>query len=124
MVSQNRPEVVRLSVFSTMQIPSSIDDNIINEVSSNKLIRNYPNPFSSSTVIEYSNPNKEKVEITIFDMAGRTIKTFGGNLMQSEHGKISWDGTNENGSSIGAGIYFCQLRAGNYTETIKMILLR
>jgi hypothetical protein len=107
-----------------MQIPSSIEDNTSIEVSNNKLIKNYPNPFSSSTVIEYSNPNKEKAEITIFDMAGRTIKTFGGNLMQSEHGKISWDGTNENGSSIGAGIYFCRLRAGNYSETIKMILLR
>jgi hypothetical protein len=107
-----------------MQIPSSIEDNTSIEVSNNKLIKNYPNPFSSSTVIEYSNPNKEKAEITIFDMAGRTIKTFRGNLMQSEHGKISWDGTNENGSSIGAGIYFCRLRAGNYSETIKMILLR
>lgn len=105
-------------------IYSIVAFNTINELSSNKRIRNYPNPFSSSTVIEYSNPNNEEVEITIFDITGRTIKTFKENSMQFDPGKITWDGTNENGSSIDTGIYFCQLSAGKYRETIKLILLR
>ncbi len=107
-----------------MQIPSTIEDISVNEGSGNKQIRNYPNPFSSFTVIEYSKPNEEEVEIRIFDMAGRIIKTFRENSMQGEQGKIPWDGTSENGNAVDSGVYFCQLRAGTYTETIKIILLR
>jgi flagellar hook assembly protein FlgD len=40
-----------------------------------------------------------------------------------EH-QVVWDGKNQHGQTVGSGIYFCRLRAGNHSETVKMVLLK
>lgn len=88
------------------------------------LAQNYPNPFNPRTVIEYSVPRKEQVEIIVFNMLGHSIKT----LVSGEHapGKYIavWDATSDSGSRVSSGVYFYQITAGNYNAIKKMVLLK
>ncbi len=86
--------------------------------------QNYPNPFNPITTIEYGLPEAGDVRIIIRDVSGRTIvnKLFW-NRNPGWH-EFSWDGTNNNGESVGAGIYFCQIQVGLNSEVRKMVLLK
>ena len=84
-----------------------------------RLFQNYPNPFNPSTKIKYSIPKAENVTLKIYDILGRQIKT----LVNEEKpaGKYSVE---FNGSSLPSGVYFYQIKAGNYIKTKKMLLLK
>jgi hypothetical protein len=84
------------------------------------LSQNYPNPFNPSTTISFSLPSKSVVSLKIFDMLGREIATIVNNEMLSA-GNYSkqW-----NAQGCCSGVYFYRLRAGTFTETKKLILLR
>jgi hypothetical protein len=83
------------------------------------LSQNYPNPFNASTVIEYSLPSQTMVSIYIFDILGRKVETLGNSIQEAGHHSIVW-----NGQDKPSGIYFYRLKAGDYCETRKMLLLK
>ncbi|MCU0364677.1 MAG: T9SS type A sorting domain-containing protein [Ignavibacteriaceae bacterium] len=83
------------------------------------LEQNYPNPFNPKTTIRYSIPTQSKVVIKVFDVLGNEIAT----LMDEEKSVGSYELT-WNPSNLPSGIYFYQLKAGNYVNTKKMILLK
>jgi len=122
----NENESVRYANTKSSFVSSGVTgaDLGIYEVTNNKLIKIYPNPFSSFTEIEYSNPNNGKVDIRIYDMSGRIIKTLINETPQIGRQKVIWDGKNENGILVNNGIYFCRMVAGNHSETIKIIYVK
>lgn len=83
------------------------------------LNQNYPNPFNPSTIIKYNIKAASFVELYITDAAGRIVKNLVYSNQQSGNYSISFDG-----SSLASGIYFYTLRAGEFTETKKMILIK
>ncbi len=89
------------------------------------LYQNYPNPFNPSTMIEYNLRERSAVTLEIFDVLGRKIHTPVANETQNAgRHSISWEGKNLTGNHVSSGVYIYQLRANNFVESRKMILLR
>ncbi|HKJ81623.1 MAG TPA: T9SS type A sorting domain-containing protein, partial [Ignavibacteriaceae bacterium] len=83
------------------------------------LSQNYPNPFNPSTVITFSIPKESQVTLKIFNILGQEVKTLVNDSRMP--GKYT---VNFNASSLSSGVYFYALRAGNYFQVKKMMLLK
>jgi len=88
------------------------------------LSQNFPNPFNPITEIRYNLPIDQVVAITVYDLNGRVVKSLINSAQSAGYHKVIWDGTNENGIAISTGIYFYQMRAGDFVEMKKMVLLK
>jgi predicted extracellular nuclease len=84
-----------------------------------KLSQNYPNPFNPSTVITYSIPNESSVSLKIYNMIGQEVKT----LVEENKAPGTYN-VNFNASNLSSGVYFYSLRAGNYYQVKKMMLIK
>ena len=85
---------------------------------------NYPNPFNPTTTISYDLPKWSQVTLGIYDLLGKQIKTLV-NQSQDAGNKIAmWDGTDDLGRPVSAGVYLYQIQAGEFTQTRKMLLLK
>ena len=83
----------------------------------------YPNPFNPYTTLSYYLPNNETVQIKIFDIMGRQVKTF---VMPDQivgYGSIQWNGTNDYDQRVSSGLYLYTIQAGNFRGTKKMVIL-
>ncbi len=87
------------------------------------IVRNYPNPFNPSTIIYFEIPNAENIEIKIFDILGREIRSLFSGFHIAGVGQINWDGRNSFNQGVSAGIYLCQLRTKDHFKVHKMVLL-
>jgi flagellar hook assembly protein FlgD len=88
------------------------------------LAQNYPNPFNASTLIEYVVPSPSHVNIEVFNILGRKIRTLIDESKPAGEYRIRWDGNNSQGQAVSTGIYFYRCRAGSFVETKKMILMK
>ena len=86
--------------------------------------QNYPNPFNPVTTLRYELPEQTHVNITIYDMLGRKVKTLINQTQDAGYRSVIWDSTNNYGKPISAGIYLYQIQAGEYISTKKMVLLK
>ena len=91
---------------------------------SNKLFQNYPNPFNPATAIDYSVAAECRVEIVIYDVGGRRIKTLVNETRAPGIYKAFWDGRNDRGAPVATGLYFYRARIGAYDSVKKMVLLK
>lgn len=95
--------------------------NIGTEVPSGyKLEQNYPNPFNPETNIRFSIPKSSNVTVQVFDITGRLVST----LAKDELVTAGVKEVRFNASNLASGIYFYTLKAGSFTETKKMILVK
>jgi hypothetical protein len=83
------------------------------------LEQNYPNPFNPNTVIKYSIPEVSKVMLKLFNLLGEEVIT----LVNEEKVAGSYE-VEFNASSLPSGVYFYQLKAGDFVDTRKMILIK
>jgi len=83
------------------------------------LVYNYPNPFNSSTTIEYSLPEAGEVTVEVFDLLGRKVETLVNEKQAAGAYKINWNADNQ-----ASGIYFYRIEAGDYQDTRRMMLLK
>ena len=88
------------------------------------LHQNYPNPFNPETIIPYDLPENIFVNITIYDLLGRQVKTLVNQVQNTGFNSIQWNATNDYGEPVSAGIYLYQIQAGTFYQTRKMALLR
>jgi hypothetical protein len=89
-----------------------------------ELAQNYPNPFSNETAISYKLNQQSDVQVTIYDILGREVKTY--SLKQQGTGKhgITWDGKNNLGMKVSSGVYLYKVKSGDETQVKKMVLNR
>lgn len=83
------------------------------------LIKNYPNPFNPSTIIEFSIPRNSDVNIKIFNVLGKSITTLTNGSLQAGSYKLHF-----NAGNLPAGTYFCRVEAGNQVATHKLLLIK
>lgn len=83
------------------------------------LEQNYPNPFNSATVIRYQLPANRHVTLKVYDVLGREVATLVSQELQAGDYRVTWEA-----AAFPSGVYFCQLRAGSFVETKKLVLLR
>ena len=89
-----------------------------------KLNNCYPNPFNPVTTLRYDLPENGLVNITIYDMMGRQVKTLINGSQTAGYKTIQWNATNNVGQPVSAGLYLYTIQAGDFRETKKMILLK
>lgn len=88
------------------------------------LRQNFPNPFNDRTLIRFKINSLAKVEIDVFDINGRRVKTLLTEDMEPGIYKISWNGISDNGEKVGTGIYFCRLSIDHNNIYRKMLYLK
>ena len=114
-----------LQEFKQRYIDAGGSDNIVLTVidhgqdipSSYALSQNYPNPFNPSTTINFSIPANRFVSLKIYDIIGREIATLVNQNLSPGYYTVRW-----NASGYSSGVYFYQLRSGNFTQTKKLLL--
>jgi len=86
--------------------------------------QNYPNPFNPSTTISYELPAQSDVSIIVYDVLGQAVATLTSEHQTAGYQTVQWDGTNSQGLQVGAGMYLYTIKANQYVDTRKMILLK
>ena len=94
-----------------------------------RLLQNYPNPFNPETWIPYQLASDAVVTLNIYDTKSMLVRQLDLGYQQAGYytdrlQAAYWDGRNHLGESVGSGIYFYQLRAGDYTTMRKMVILK
>lgn len=100
------------------------DLDAIEPVYITKLYNNYPNPFNSSTTIEFSLESELPVSLQVFNLKGQLIDTLTEETYSQGKHSILWNGKHSKGKSVASGIYFFKMRAGGYSLTNKMVLIQ
>lgn len=100
---------------------SNITTNLISENIPKDFIlyQNYPNPFNPSTTISFQLPKPEFIELKIIDPLGREIETLVSSYLNSGKYSFIW-----NAENIPTGIYFYKIKAGNFSDTKKMLIIK
>jgi hypothetical protein len=88
------------------------------------LNQNAPNPFISNTTFRYGLPVSTQVNIKIYDIAGRLVKSLVNEKKKAGYYTINWKGKDSNNRKVSSGIYFYRIKAGNYEKTRKMVFFR
>ncbi len=88
------------------------------------LSQNYPNPFNPTTKIQFGLPLRENVQITIYDVLGREIRQLVKESYDAGLYSVQWDGKNSAGKQVATGMYVYQIRAGQFVQTKKMLLMK
>ncbi|MCK9281312.1 MAG: S8 family serine peptidase [Melioribacteraceae bacterium] len=88
------------------------------------LYQNYPNPFNPETTIRFALPEKANVEIAIYNILGQRVKLFNKENSPAGYHVIKWNSRNDHNVQLASGVYIYQIKAGNYVNQKKMILLK
>jgi len=89
-----------------------------------QLFQNVPNPFNPSTSIRFTIARASHVELRVYAASGALVRTLVEGGMPGGTSVVTWDGTNDAGSSAASGVYFYRLRVDKATLSRKMLLLR
>ena len=93
-------------------------------VSKYQLNQNYPNPFNPITSLRYDLPEDGLVNITVYDMMGKTVKTLVNGSQTAGFKSVQWNATNNRNEPVSAGLYLYTIQAGEFRQTKKMVLLK
>jgi hypothetical protein len=89
-----------------------------------RLLGNTPNPFNPSTTISFELARAGRVELEVFDAAGRRVKSLVDGTRSSGRYEVQWNGTDDGGRSVASGVYHYRLRADGVDESRSMVLLK
>jgi hypothetical protein len=89
-----------------------------------RLSQNYPNPFNPATTINYQIPVGCNVNLQIFDVNGRSVVALVDEFESEGVHAATWNGKDSLGKMVASGIYFYRIKAGDFVQTKRMVLLR
>jgi hypothetical protein len=84
----------------------------------------YPNPFNSSTMIEYGLPVESHVKIEIYDILGRLCKTLMDSQLPAGYHQVAWNGEDESNQAVASGVYLVKMTAGDRQLTNRAALVK
>jgi hypothetical protein len=135
-------EIKPVATVSKRSEITADEEEVINDqlsVTSYQLEQNYPNPFSlhergtfdnPSTMINFSLPAQSQVMVSIYNETGQLVRTLVDNEMTTGQHSVRWNGRNESGRVVAAGMYFYKIVARNangdvvFTATKRMTILK
>jgi D-alanyl-D-alanine carboxypeptidase len=107
---------------------TSVDERKISRIPHQfQLFQNFPNPFNSTTTVNYNLHKAVKVTLKIYNLQGQVVKTLINENQTAGIKSVMWDGTNNNNKSVSSGIYIYSLQIGDYYSTKqskKMLLIK
>jgi len=87
-------------------------------------LRVAPNPFQVQTALHFTLPASQAVDVGVFDLAGRLVRRLRSGMLPSGEQRVVWDGRNDAGGLVGAGMYVVQVRENGTSQRIKLVRLR
>jgi probable HAF family extracellular repeat protein len=120
-------EITEAGVYAafTSTVPTGLKDEPDSGLpGSFELEQNYPNPFNPSTTISFSLPVRSQVNLGVYNVLGRRVRTLVNGEYAAGRYHIVWDGRDDDGNYVSTGVYFSRYRAGNLMQTRKMLLLK
>jgi hypothetical protein len=89
------------------------------------VFQNVPNPFNPVTTVQYDVAVAGNVTITVYDVAGRLVRSLVDTHQAPGRYTAQWNGTDDRGNPVGSGVYFYRMTAAGYqSQTRKMVLLK
>jgi len=98
---------------------SNVVEIDVKQVSEYSLSQNYPNPFNPSTTIEFNISEQALVNLSVYNLLGEKVATIVNDFMESGRHKVEF-----NGSELASGIYLVKMTSGNFSDVIKINLLK
>ncbi|UCD17550.1 MAG: T9SS type A sorting domain-containing protein, partial [Candidatus Zixiibacteriota bacterium] len=89
-----------------------------------ELAQNYPNPFNPSTQIAFSVPAPMQATLEVYNVLGKKVITLFDGIADAGRNVVTWNGVNSDGASVASGIYFYRIKAENFIQTRKMVLMK
>lgn len=83
-----------------------------------------PNPFTETTTLALALPEPVAVTLSVYDITGRLVRRLDRGVLAAGRHLLRWDGRDESGRSVGSGVYFMRVSAGERIEDRKAVLLR
>jgi hypothetical protein len=83
------------------------------------MLSNYPNPFNSTTQIEFILPTTQRVSLRLYDVLGREVAVMMNEIQTAGAHRLTFDA-----SGMPSGVYLCRLEAGEMMQTRKMLLVK
>ena len=117
----------QLGLHQQMAVVNNITTSTDNDIVAPEVFtlhQNYPNPFNPETNISYDIPEDGFVSVNVYDMRGTLIKTLVNDVQSSGYKTLKWNGTNDKGQKVSAGLYLYRIEAEGFTDTKKMALLK
>jgi hypothetical protein len=117
-------------IYDNFEVVTYEDVTSVNDVGAGAapgdfvLEQNYPNPFNPSTTIRFSVPVADQVEIGIYDLSGRKVRTLANEQYGAGTHSVVWNGTNDYGDNVPSGIYFYRMKGGHSSATKKLVLMK
>jgi hypothetical protein len=111
-------------IHVSTEVPTDVPGGAAPRLWASSLDPAYPNPFNPVTVIPFELAERGPVVISIFDAAGRRVRTLVDEVRNAGRHTVAWNGTGERGTALASGVYFCRLSAGLYTATERLVLIR
>lgn len=108
----------------TTSLPDMVYPNLKNTPKEYSLYQNFPNPFNPSTHIDFQLKKQSNVEIRIFNTIGQLVRVLINATRPAGDYSLVWDGTDDAGNLLPSGPYFYHIRAGDFAEAKKMVLLK
>lgn len=84
----------------------------------------FPNPFRASTTLDFSLPAQGFVRMTVYDVAGRKVKTLVNEVRAPGRHRVTWNGESDAGQRLGSGVYFVQFNVGAVRVGRKLMILK
>lgn len=101
----------------------SDDDPILVRLTS-KLGANYPNPFNPSTTIAFDIHENTNVLLEVYNVKGQLVKTLVNKHFDRGQHTVTWDGKNDNGTTVSSGIYLYKMKTNSHNEVKKMLMMK
>ncbi|RPI18095.1 MAG: T9SS C-terminal target domain-containing protein [Ignavibacteriae bacterium] len=117
-INLNSSSYIDIPVVNTSQDISG-NTNSTNSALEFKLSQNYPNPFNPVTLIEYSIPVQGKVELKIYDILGKEVKTLVNEFKEAGTHNVMF-----NASELASGVYFYKIISGSFRDVKRMVLVK
>jgi hypothetical protein len=86
-----------------------------------RVYQNFPNPFRSSTVIQFDLPERTAITLRVYDVQGRLVRTLEDDAFDAGRHQVTWDGKDEAGRGAPAGIYFYRLRTDREASVRRIV---
>jgi hypothetical protein len=110
----------KLAVLYNLAGPTSVEDEQNNYMPEEYILeQNFPNPFNPTTTIQFSLPKPGDVTLKIFNLLGEEVKTLADEYREAGKHSVQF-----NADNLSSGIYFYQIKAGNFVETKKLTLVK
>ena len=119
----------KISLVNAGFIKENLETGSVTDVTENAPVafalgQNYPNPFNPSTAIQFTIPEAGKVNLEVYDLLGRHVRTVVSGIIASGQHTALWDAKDDNGRFVSAGMYIYTIRSGNFHASKKMLFMK